>query len=120
VSTSSKYSPNKLKQVIENGTPHFVLKCYISASFEFHRKKSEYYLYWFNKNAGVDVDTMRYKNMSNKKMGKGEVRFFLSISNLYELNDFGDDGCVWHHKEIGFNKDQVLISQLSIDFNQES
>lgn len=120
MSTSSKYSPNKVKQVIENGTQHFVLKCFITPSFEYNRKKSEYYLYWFNKNAGIDTESMRYKNMSSKKIGRSEIKYFLSIIESYQLNDFGEDGCIWHHKQIGFDKSQVVISQLSIDFNQGS
>lgn len=115
MSTSSKYSPNKIKQVIENGTQHFVLKCYITASFEFHRKKSEYYLYWFNKNAGIDPEIMIYKNISCKKIGKSELRYFLINSDHYNKIDFGDDGCIWEHKEIGFNKGLVKITQLSLE-----
>lgn len=115
MSTSSKYSPNKLKQVIENGTQHFVLKCYITPSFEYHRKKAEYYLYWFNKNAGVDPESLRYKNISNKRMGKKEIVYFYSIINQYSEQNCDDSGCVWEHKEIGFNKGLVRITQLSLE-----
>jgi hypothetical protein len=53
-------------------------------------------------------------------MGKAELRYFLINSHHYNENDFGDDGCVWEHKEIGFNKDQVQVTQLTIDFNPKS
>lgn len=120
MSTSSKYSPNKLKQVIENGTQHFVLKCYVTAAFEYHRKKAEYYLYWFNKNAGVDPDNPKYKNMSSKRMGRKEVVYFYSMMQKYKEQNCDDTGCVWEHKEIGFNKSLVLVTQMSLDFNQGS
>jgi len=116
MSTSSKYSSNKLKQVIGNRTEHFIMKCYITAAFDFDRKKSEYYIYWFNRNAGVDPDFMKYKNMSNKKMSRTEVSFFKSIESSYNKVDYGEDGIIWEHKDIGFNKSLVVVSQITIDF----
>jgi hypothetical protein len=115
LSTSSKYSNNKLKQVINNGTYHIVIKSYITTAFEFHRKKSEYHLYWHNANAGIDPETMRYKCLSSKKMGKSEVQYFYSIINQYKAEIDGDDGSVWVNKNIGFNKSNVKVSQISMD-----
>jgi Leu/Phe-tRNA-protein transferase len=112
VSTSSKYSPNKLKQVINDGTQHFILKCYISAAFDYDRKKSEYYLYWYNRNAGIDLDTLRYRCLSNKKMGKNEIKYFSSIINDYRAEVDSEDGTVWVNKSIGFNKSNVIITQM--------
>lgn len=115
MSTSSKYSSNKLKQVIENGTQHFVLKCFITTSFEYHRKKSEYYLYWFNKNAGIDPETMRYKCISNKKLSRKEIKYFSSIIKDYRAEIDSYDGSVWVNKNIGFNKGLVVIGQTKMD-----
>ncbi len=112
MSTSSKYSPNKLKQVINDGTQHFILKCYISAAFDYDRKKSEYYLYWYNRNAGIDLDTLRYRCLSNKKMGKNEIKYFSSIINDYRAEVDSEDGTVWVNKSIGFNKSNVIITQM--------
>lgn len=95
------------------------MKCYITAAFDFERKKSEYHLFWYNENRGVDEESMMYKNLSSKRMGKKEISYFKSIENLYSKNMDGDDGAIWEHKEIGFNKDSVRIFQIPIDFNQE-
>lgn len=53
-------------------------------------------------------------------MGKSELRFFYNNVHHYNENSFGDDGSVWEHKSIGFDKSLVKITQLSFNFNQES
>jgi hypothetical protein len=112
MSTSSKYSPNKLKQVVSNNTEHFIIKSYITAKFECHIKKTEYHLYWYNKNAGMHPESMRYKCLSSKKMGKNEIKYFSSIINDYRAEIDSDDGAVWINKSIGFNKSNVIITQM--------
>lgn len=110
MSTSSAYSSNKLKQVIENKTQHFVIKSFMTSSFEYNRKKPEYHLYWYNKNGGIDPETMRYRNMSNKKMNSKEVAFFKSILSEYDTEIDTKDGSVWKHNQIGFNKSMVVMN----------
>lgn len=116
MSTSSKYSKNKLKEVISDGTYHIVIKSYIRAAFEFDRQKSEYHLYWHNENAGIDPESMRYKCISNKKMGKKEIKYFSSIIKDYRAEIDSFDGTVWVHKQIGFDKSKVVDTQMSFLF----
>jgi hypothetical protein len=107
MSTSSAYSSNKLNQVINDNTQHFIILSYVTTVFEYNRKKSEYHLYWYNKNKGIDPDDINYKNLSYKKMNNKEIRFFQSIVNQYNLDLDYEDGKIWSHKQIGFNKDKV-------------
>jgi hypothetical protein len=61
MSTTSAYSSNKLKQVIDNKTDHFITKSYVFAAFEHERRKSEYHLYWYNAKKGIYNDLL-HKN----------------------------------------------------------
>jgi len=110
MSTSSTYSSNKLKEVIKNETPHFIIKSYISAAFDYQRTKSEYHLYWYNKNAKVEVDKL-YINMSNKLMNPKEVKFFKSIISQYNVDIESEDGMIWSNKKLGFDKTLVTINK---------
>lgn len=112
--TSSKYSSNKILQIIEDKTQHFIIKCYITAAFEHERRKSEYYLYWINTNQKSDIISGKYKYLSFKKMGNKEISFFNDNIKEYTLAIDSDDGYVWDHKSIGFKKDIVKAIQLSI------
>lgn len=116
MTTSSKYCSNKIKQVIEDRTPYFIMKCFISASFEYDRKKAEYYVYWFNENRGIDEESMRYKHLSNKKMGKKEIRFFTNTIDDYELKINSEEGSIWENKKIIFEKDKVINIQFYLNF----
>lgn len=69
-------------------------------------------MYWYNRNAGIDLDTLRYRCLSNKKMGKNEIKYFSSIINDYRAEVDSEDGTVWVNKSIGFNKSNVLITQM--------
>jgi hypothetical protein len=120
MTTSSKYSSNKIKEVIDNGTHHFILKCYVTAVFETERKKPEYYLYWHNDNKTWDDETIMYKNLSSKKLGKKELRYFLDNLNLFNEVKNNKYGSIWEHHKIGFDKNKVKIQQYFLDFNQES
>jgi hypothetical protein len=86
-----------------------VMKSYVYAAFETEIKKSEFHLYWYNPNRGVDEETYMYKNLSFKKMNKKEVRLFYDNLTLYICSVNGKDGNVWHHKDIGFNKESVRL-----------
>ena len=116
MSTSSSYSSNKLLQVIDNETQHFIAKSYITAVFEADRYVTEYHLYWYNKNKGTFEEHANYTRMSYKKMNKKEVKFFFSIEDKYSLVLENEHGCIWNHKELGFDKSKVMLSQFSIDF----
>ncbi len=115
MSTTSAYSSNKLKQVIDNKTDHFITKSYIYAAFEHERKKSEYHLYWYNAKKGIYNDLHRYQCLSHKLLNKREMRYFLDNLNLYDKEVNSDDGVVWVNKEIGFDKNKVTISQYTLD-----
>ena len=112
--TSSTYSSNKLKQILENKTQHFVVKSYLTTAFEYDRKVPEYWLYWYNPNKGQDDDNPHYRFLSNKKMNKKELKLFYDILNTYICKIERKDGNVWHHKEIGFSKDKVVFKQLKL------
>ena len=114
MSTSSKYSSNKLKQVISNNTQHFIAKSYITTIFEYERKVAEYHLYWINKNKGVFEDMPRYQCMSFKLMNRKEIAFFQSILNEYNVEIENQHGKIWENKKLGFNKTLVRINQLSL------
>lgn len=118
MSTSSTYSSNKLNQVIKNGTQHFIVKSYITTVFDYQRKKSEYHLYWHNKNAKVEVDDL-YVNMSNKLMNPKEVKFFKSIINQYNVDIESEDGFIWSNKQIGFDKSLVKKKPTLFDNLQD-
>lgn len=108
MSTSSAYSSNKLKQVLENKTQHFILKSFVYPAFEHQRKKSEYHLYWINMNKGVFEEYPKYKNMSCKMLNKKEMKLFLSMLNDYREAVNNNYGVVWENKKLGLNKDLVL------------
>jgi len=107
MSTSSAYSSNKLKQVLENKTQHFILKSFVYPAFEHHRRKSEYHLYWINLNKGVFEEYPRYKNMSCKLMNRKELKLFLSMLSEYNVEIDDRNGTVWENKQLGLDKDLV-------------
>ena len=116
MSTSSAYSKNKLQDVLNNKTEHFILKSYVMTVFEHDRKEPEYHLYWYNKNAGNNPEHPEYIMISHKKMGKKELRFFRSIIDQYKRCNECEDGVVWEHKELGFNKKRVRATlQMPLD-----
>jgi hypothetical protein len=108
MSTSSAYSSNKLKQVLENKTQHFILKSFVYPAFEHHRRKSEYHLYWINLNKGAFEEYPRYKNMSCKLMNRKELKLFLSMLSEYNVEVDSRNGTVWENKKLGLDKDLVL------------
>lgn len=114
MSTSSVYSSNKLRDVLKDKTQHFVIRSYMTASFEYDRRKEEMHLYWYNRNSCFDLELGKYQNMSFKKMNKKELKLFSSIIDQYIKTIDDEDGCVWEHKEIGFNKELVKTYQLSL------
>jgi hypothetical protein len=108
MSTSSAYSSNKLKQVLENKTQHFILKSFVYPAFEHQRKKSEYHLYWINMNKGVFEEYPKYKNMSCKMLNKKEMKLFMSVLDQYNHAVNNKYGIVWENKKLGLDKDLVL------------
>jgi hypothetical protein len=108
MSTSSAYSSNKLKQVLENKTQHFILKSFVYPAFEHQRKKSEYHLYWINMNKGVFEEYPKYKNMSCKMLNKKEMKLFMSVLDQYNQAVSNKYGIVWENKKLGLDKDLVL------------
>jgi hypothetical protein len=114
MSTTSAYSSNKLKQVINNKTDHFITKSYIYASFEHDRRKSEYHLYWYNAKKGIYNDLHRYQCLSHKLLNKREMTYFLENLHLYTKEVDSEDGILWVNKEIGFDKDKVVIKQYQL------
>lgn len=94
-----------------NDTQHFVMKSYITTIFESGMQKSEYHVYWYNKNRGIDYETMRYKNLSNKKMNNKEIAYFNEHIHLYTKDMENEDGCIWIKKDCGFDKQKVKISE---------
>ena len=115
MSTSNAYSKNKLADIIKNGTEHFILKSYITAAFEHERKETEYHLYWYNKHAGQNMEHPAYMMLSHKKMGKKEYRMFLNNLDQYVKCNECNDGCVWEHRNLRFNKEKVKVStQMSL------
>jgi hypothetical protein len=111
MSTSSAYSSNKLKQVLENKTQHFILKSFVYPAFEHQRKKSEYHLYWINMNKGVFEEYPKYKNMSCKMLNKKEMKLFMSLLEEYRTAVKNNYGVVWENKKLGLDKDLVRIKQ---------
>lgn len=116
MSTSSSYSSNKLLQVIDDKTQHFIAKSYITAIFESDRYITEYHLYWYNKNKGTFEEDDGYVKMSYKQMNKNEIRFFFSIEDNYKIVLENKHGFVYNDKSLVFDKSKVILSQFSIDF----
>lgn len=112
MSTSSTYSTNKLKQILENKTQHFIIKSFLTTAFEYDRKIPEYWMYWYNANKGTDDENPQYRFLSNKKMNKKELRFFYDNIKFYKIEIDGKDGTVWSNTEIGFEKNKVVFKQL--------
>jgi hypothetical protein len=115
MSTKSSYSSNKLNQVIENGTHHFISKSYVSAKFDHDRKKSEYYLYWVNLKKGVFESDSKYHRMSCKPMNAKEKKYFKSILDEYRETLNNRHGVVWENKKLGFDKTLVVVPQLRLE-----
>ena len=107
MSTSSSYSSNKLRQVLTNGTQHFIIKSYVSTAFEYDRKVPEYHLYWVNLNKALLEDMEMYQRLSCKHMNKKELKYFNAIIDQYDIKVSGEDGIVWENKKLGLNKDLV-------------
>lgn len=116
MSTTSAYSSNKLKQVIDNETQHFIVKSYITAKFDYDRAKPEYHLYWYNDKKGVYEDIPKYQYLSFKELNKKEKKYFDSIRDEYFLAKETKDGCVWENKKLGFNRSLVRVNQYKIEF----
>ena len=112
MSTSSTYSSNKLYEILQNKTQHFVIKSYLTAVFEYERKVPEYWLYWYNANKKQDDDNPHYRFLSHKRMNKKETKYFLDNIHQYIMDIDRKDGNVWSHKEIKFNKEKVVFRQL--------
>jgi hypothetical protein len=112
--TTSKYCSNKLQEVLNNKTEHFIIKSFVTAAFEYDRKIPEYWLYWYNPNKGANEENPQYRFLSNKKMNKKEVRFFYDVLTSYEPIITNKDGNVWHHKDIKFSKNKVVFKQLKL------
>lgn len=110
--TTSKYCSNKLQEVLNNKTEHFIIKSFVRAAFEYDREIPEYWIYWYNPNKGPDIENPQYRFLSNKKMNKKEVRLFYDILTSYIPVIHNKDGNVWHHKDIGFSKNKVVFKQL--------
>ena len=115
MSTTSAYSSNKLKQIIDNKTFHFIAKSFIFPAFEYNRKKSEYHLYWYNAKKGIYNDLHRYQCLSHKLLNKKEMKLFLDNQDIYNKEIDSNDGIIWVHKEIGFDKRKVLIEQYKMN-----
>lgn len=113
MSTSSAYSSNKLKQILDNGTQHFIIKSYIYPAFEYGRKKSEYHIYWVNMNKGAFEENPRYQHLSCKIMNKKEMKLFLSILDQYEKKIDSNQGIVWENKKLGLDKNLVKNLQYT-------
>jgi len=116
MSTKSSYSSNKINQVIENGTHHFVSKSYVSTKFDHDRRKPEYYLYWVNLKKGVFESDPKYHRMSCKPMNTKEKKYFKSILSEYREAVNNKYGVIWENKQLGFDKSIVVLSQLKIIF----
>lgn len=110
MSTSSAYSSNKLKQVLKNSTQHFIIKSFLTAAFEYDKKIVEYHLYWINLNKGIYEEFPLYKLLCFKKMNAKEIKFFKQTEDTYELRISSEDGKVWDHKELKFDKEQVKVT----------
>ncbi len=107
--TKSIYCTNKFEVLINSRTPHFILRSFVSAKFDCDMSRSEYHIYWYNKNKGLDKEIGMYKCLEVKKMNKKEVRLFYDKLTSYSKvvnNKYGD---VWQHKYIGFDKTLVKI-----------
>lgn len=107
MSTSSAYSSNKLKQVLNNNTQHFIIKSFLTTAFEYDRRIPEYHLYWINLNKGLLEGMPMYQRLSCKQMNKKELSYFWSIAHEYKVVIEGEDGIVWENKKLGLNKDLV-------------
>lgn len=116
MSTSSKYSSNKLKEVIKNGTQHFIAKSFITAAFDYDHYITEYHLYWYNSNKGKFEDMHRYQQMSFKELNNKEKKYFKSIEDQYNKVVDNRHGTIWENKKLGFNKTLVHINQLKFEF----
>jgi hypothetical protein len=92
----------------------------VTAIFETERKKTEYYLYWYNENKKWEDAEIMYKNLSTKKLGKKELQFFFDNQHIFVEVKNNKSGSVWEHKEIGFDKKKVRRNQYFIDFNPKS
>jgi hypothetical protein len=86
----------------------------VSAAFEHERRKTEYHLYWYNAKKGIYNDFHRYQCLSHKLLNKREMKLFLQLVNKYKKEIESEDGIIWVNKDIGFNKDKVIIPQYQL------
>lgn len=118
---------NLLLELEQHLIEHFVVKSYITASFETSERRIEYHLYHkFHPEIGKWNDKeMAYPNLRFKPLSKHELNYFRNNLKKYKLEEktsysfedqFEKHGEVWVNKSIGFSKKNKKSQQVQLKF----
>jgi hypothetical protein len=97
---------NFLKRFEDGETQFFVMKSYITATFEVERKKEEYHIFFIKKNSNPDAYCQGYMNLKTRRMNRKEVKYFLNNKSNYHPVLDADDGTVYNLNSRPFDKSQ--------------
>lgn len=95
---------NFLKRFEQGDTDFFVMKSYITASFEVERKKEEYHIYYIKQNSNPEAYCEGYMNLKMRKMNRKEVAYFIENKRDYHPVLDTDDGAVFNLNSRPFDK----------------
>jgi hypothetical protein len=95
---------NFLKRFEESDSEFFVMKSYITASFEVDRKKEEYHIYYVKNNSNPEAYCQGYMNLKERRMNKKEIRYFKENIEEYTIVMNTGDGSIFNFKKKPFDK----------------
>jgi len=97
---------NFLKKFENSDTDFFVMKSYITASFEVDRKKEEYHIYYIKQNSNPEAYCEGYMNLKVRRMNRKEVAYFQENIRDYHPVLVNDDGTVFNFNSRPFDKEK--------------
>ncbi len=97
---------NVLKKLENNDVPFFVMKSFVSATFETDIRKAQYHIYYIKKNSNPDAYHRGYMNLKIRKMNSMELKYFRENQHLYIEELRNNDGTVFNLKTKPFDKSQ--------------
>ena len=97
---------NFLKRFEEGETEFFVMKSYITATFEVDRHKEEYHIFYIKPNSNPEAYCQGYMNLKMRRMNRKEVAHFLKNMKEYHPVLKNDDGIVYNLNKRPFDKSQ--------------
>ena len=109
---------NRIADVIKNKREHFIAKFYILSDIEDNDHGSEYHLFFkANGKSRWEPSEKNYSNLQYIVLTNKEIRYFRTIyEEQYKTVVLNENGRIYTHKEIGFDKSGIvpLNNQITI------